>query len=263
MRNRLFLFAFLTSLVAPGCSDAEVKGVGPGGGSDVGDASGDVIADTATIDSGADLDGAAVPDTGEAPPDVALSDGDAAPGDTGVDTGPEDTGVVTDVGPVDASPVDVVTDVQDTGDDTLDIQAPDIPEVQEDVEDPGLCEVDEDCILLTPKSCCPAEPDPCGGAPEAGTEQEQGEILGWIAQNCDPNETCEEFPAPACDACFLVVTYKAICDFEAKKCAVLEVPNCNTLCEAFAQPAEQKCPLVSHPDLVTADSVDDCGGCGP
>lgn len=259
MRNTLFLL--LCFSVASGCSDAEVKGVGPGGIGDASDASGDVIADAGNVDSGIRPDGGEVSDADTSSADVAPADGGGVSEDASVDSGPQDTGAIADVGPVDAG-LDIVSDVGAAGD-TFDTQVPDVPLIPEDVEDPGLCEVDEDCILLTPKSCCPVEPNPCGATPEGGTEQEQGEILAWIAQSCDPSEECTEYPAPECETCHMVVTYKPICDFETKKCAVLEVPDCNALCEAFAQPTGQTCPLVSNPELVTAEGVDDCGGCAP
>jgi hypothetical protein len=131
-----------------------------------------------------------------------------------------------------------------------------------DTEEPGTCESDEDCTFLTPKACCPADPDPCGGEPTVGTQSEQDENIAWIATECDPEEPCEEPEPPACEACYVVESYTPVCDTEAKKCVLVGAPACDAICAAIADPEAGTCPLVSAPELVSPDQADDCG-CAP
>lgn len=226
----------------------------PGGGGGAKDATGADVGDADPTDS---TGGSGATDGVEADAGPTL---DVAGTDTGgtADAGgtdASDTGSLPDIGGTDAAGVDAAA--PDVGGDTSDT-AEDIRE-EADTEEPGACETDDECQLLTDKSCCPAEQDPCGGEPEVGSQSDQDQIIGWIAQNCDPSDPCDPVDPPACDDCHVLETLTPVCDPETKKCAVAKSLDCEALCAAWASPPVGACPKLSDPSLLTSDNADDCG----
>lgn len=253
----------LVVVIAAGCGGSGASGA-PGTNGLKQDAG-----STDTSDAGGDpTDGAGGSGNADGVGVDAGPSGDGTGADTGIDdAGLTDVGGGDDVGLTDGGGDDG-TGGDDTGGDADDgsdgdggdVGQPDIEE--EDTEEPGSCETDDECQFLTDKSCCPVEQDPCGGEPAVGNQSDQDEIIGWIAQTCDPVDTCDPIDPPLCDLCYPLEALTPVCDQEEKKCTTAKSLDCDALCAAMADPSVGSCPIVSDPTLMTPDNADDCG-CPP
>ena len=151
----------------------------------------------------------------------------------------------------DAAPVPDILDDDDAGADTAQ------PEV--DAEEPGECEVDSDCLLLTKKTCCP-EVNVCAPVPEAGTLNEEVEALAWLSDNClgPADNECPELSAPECSNCIELFAYAPVCDKEIGECVLDKEPLCEAYCEAIAIDPNESCPFLSAPDEVDGEAFSSC-----
>lgn len=128
-------------------------------------------------------------------------------------------------------------------------------DVEEDVEEETSCDVDSDCMFLTPKNCCPWY-SPCVVPAEVGTLKDEVEALAWIQTECPLVEDCPQLVSPECSDCFNLYNYAPICDKTLGECSLDVEPNCTDICGAAA--SVDTCPTISDPDDLTEALVIDC-----
>lgn len=151
--------------------------------------------------------------------------------------------------------------------DTSEAEDEEVVEVVEEVIGPdmGLCQGDDDCMVIDKKDCCPP-PYVCHLAPLVGTEAEQDDVEAWKAVNCSPDFPCPDYSAPQCSDCLDLETFTPACVDE--HCVALAELDCDALCAAWYKDPDEACPFISAPDLLTQANHDLCacvppGPCDP
>ena len=233
-------------------SDTALDGTSDQGQTDAASSDGTNSID-ATAESDAQLSDTALKE------DTVLSDSSTEAGDSDVEEneGGEGDAAENPQDAMDVAEVDVDDDVSLPEDSTTpDVIAEDTED--EEVEEPGECETDADCLFLTAQVCCPsATPSPCLTPPEVGTLEDEVAAVAWIQSNCAEVQSCPEPVAPACGSCLNLFDYAPVCDKTLGECVLESEVNCESVCEAITVVSE--CPFISDPDSLDETLVTECG----
>jgi len=279
MKNHIIIVCMAASLFSLHCSETSdstppaLFNTGEEGGSNEGsEATEDVDAESR------DLTDTGTEGEEQAPVDTAQNDISEDPDSDGATESPESDTEASEEGGEDAEETedDAVQDSTGPDDDTKEVgedgNAEDTSEegdtvtadaesediVDEEVEEPGECETDDDCLFLTAQVCCPAlAASPCAIAPEVGTLEDEVAAVAWIQSNCAAVESCPDIVAPACSDCLDLYSYAPICDKSIGECALESEPDCDAICEAISITSD--CPSISDPEALTEDLVNQCG----